>query len=913
MTIEEQLRLQSAAMEAAGHGIVITNRQGIILYINPAFTAMTGYGREEALGQNPRLLKSGKMDPRVYEDLWRTILAGNVWHGELINKRKDGSLYVEFQTITPVHDARGNITHFIAVKQDISERKQAEAALRVSEQRLLAIIDNMSHGVVFSDLDGRLYHWNRAALHMHGFSSQDECRRRLPELREFFELSTLDGQVLECADWPLARILRGERLSNFNLCVHRRDRGWTRVFSYGGDMVTDLEGRPVAFLSIIDITEQVRAAEALQEMNVQLEQRVAQRTHELETAKQQADRALENLRHIEWLITKSTDTEPQRRASRHQPQPYGDLVPLNTSRVVAGAARQEILADLVDDYLDLLDTSAAIYEKNGDYALGLFSSGWCRFMDETSRRSCGTDDNRAALASGKWHCHEACWKTSRQSIETGQPADLECLGGIRIYAVPVVADGAIVGSINFGYGDPPRDAEKLGELAQRYGTSVEVLREKADAYESRPPYLIELAKLRLQSSARLLGMIIERQRAEHLIAERNLQLQALNRSLESAKTQAEQASRAKSEFLSRMSHELRTPLNGILGFGQRLAKSDLAERDQDRVRHVLKAGQHLLELINEILDLSRIETGRLTFSPEPLSMAVALGDAVELVRPLAAEHQIELHLDAPPADCYVLADKQRLTQVLLNLLSNAIKYNRSRGSVSVGCSQTGPERLCLSVRDTGIGIAADRLPHLFEPFNRLGAEQSGIEGTGLGLALSRGLVELMEGRITVESTPGSGTTVRVELPAAASRVLRKAAALPRPSALATDRHTLLYIEDNLDNVTLIEDVLADCPGIRLLTAMQGGIGLDLAAQHHPDLILLDVHLPDMMGDEFLRRLHADPALAGIPVVVLSADATTYQIARLRALGACDYLTKPLDVEKFLTVIDDVLHPKGAAP
>ena len=212
-------------------------------------------------------------------------------------------------------------------------------------------------------------------------------------------------------------------------------------------------------------------------------------------------------------------------AKQSPAQPYGDVTTLNTCRLVMDSVGREILADIMGDYLDLLQTSAAVYEKSGDYAQGLFTSGWCRKMDATSRRLCGTDDNRAALQSGTWHCHESCWQTSKASIETGTPADKPCLGGIRIYAIPIVAGGEVVGSINFGYGDPPQDPQKLREIADRYGLSVDELRKEAAGYESRPSHIIEIAKSRLQTAARLIGEIIERKYAEEKLRRLNEDLE----------------------------------------------------------------------------------------------------------------------------------------------------------------------------------------------------------------------------------------------------------------------------------------------------------------------------------------------------------------------------------------------------
>ena len=381
--------------------------------------------------------------------------------------------------------------------------------------------------------------------------------------------------------------------------------------------------------------------------------------------------------------------------------------------------------------------------------------------------------------------------------------------------------------------------------------------------------------------------------------------------LQRAMRSADQANRAKSEFLSRMSHELRTPLNAILGFGQLLQREPLTDRQRQQIDMIVGGGRHLLTLINEVLDIARIEAGRLDLSPEPVDVASLLHETTSLAQPMADERGIQMTVDLPTGEGpSVLADKQRLKQVLLNLLANAIKYNADGGRVRVFGEAVAADRFRIHVADTGPGIASDKQRRLFTPFDRLGAETSAIEGTGLGLVLSQRLTEIMGGTLTFVSRVDAGSTFTVELarqqPADSVQIVAGAPAPPVPT-VAIPRRTLLYIEDNLTNVKLIEAVLGYRPGIRLVTAMQGGIGLDLARQHHPDLILLDVHLPDMHGRQVMAILRAEPALKPIPVVVISADATTHQIESLLAAGAREYLTKPIDVELFLRIVDRYLQ------
>jgi PAS domain S-box-containing protein len=376
--------------------------------------------------------------------------------------------------------------------------------------------------------------------------------------------------------------------------------------------------------------------------------------------------------------------------------------------------------------------------------------------------------------------------------------------------------------------------------------------------------------------------------------------------LHEAKRQAETANRAKSDMLSRTSHELRTPLNAILGFGQLLELSELGPEDRESVDRIMTAGRHLLRLINEVLDIAGIETGRRTVSREPVSIGEVASEALDMVGGLAATRDIEICASLEGCDDrYVWADRQRLQQVLLNLLSNAIKYNRPGGAVTLACTPSGAETLRLAVTDTGPGIPPEGVAKLFVPFERLGAAETGIEGTGLGLALSKIFVDSMGGSIGVESTVGQGTTFWLDLSVAAAP--GEAASRPEASSgeIALEEcgeRTVLYIEDNLSNVELVERLLRRFPSFQLLSATRGEQGVQLARERLPDLILLDLHLPDIWGDEVLRRLRADPATHDIPVVMLSADATGDQVRRLLAAGARSYLTKPLDCQELLRTI-----------
>jgi signal transduction histidine kinase/CheY-like chemotaxis protein len=388
--------------------------------------------------------------------------------------------------------------------------------------------------------------------------------------------------------------------------------------------------------------------------------------------------------------------------------------------------------------------------------------------------------------------------------------------------------------------------------------------------------------------------------------------------LQEANGQLRAANHAKSEYLSRMSHELRTPLNAILGFAQLLELEDLGEEARDNLRYILSAARHLLELINEVLDIAAIEAGRLPLSLEPVAVADIVAEGVSLIRPLADQHGILLASPTPSCATHILGDRQRLKQIVLNLLSNAVKYNREGGSVQLACDQVDGERLRIKVTDTGPGIPPDAIERLFVPFERLSNEQGSIEGTGLGLPLSKRLAEAMGGTLQVESAVDQGSTFWVELPLTEGPVQRaerqeqvEAAPQAEPDR-AGPALTVLYIEDNLSNLQLVERVLSRRQGVKLISAMRPQLGLDLAGEHHPDLVLLDLHLPDMPGQEVLRRLRSNPKLADIPVVVLSADARPSLIRQLLQQGARAFLTKPLDVRELLGLLDTFAEQRERA-
>jgi PAS domain S-box-containing protein len=391
-----------------------------------------------------------------------------------------------------------------------------------------------------------------------------------------------------------------------------------------------------------------------------------------------------------------------------------------------------------------------------------------------------------------------------------------------------------------------------------------------------------------------------------------------NHEMECARAAAEKASLAKSDFLTGMSHDLRAPLNTILGFAQ-LIDSDIPPptlAQTASVEQILRSGWYLLELINEIVDLSQIESGKLLLSMEPTSLTEVLRECQAMIVPQGRKRGIKMTFPPSGIAYFVNADRTRLKQVLISLLSNAIKYNRPNGTVVVGCtmstSGSTPERIRVSISDTGAGLPPDMLPQLFQPFNRLGRERSAEEGTGIGLAMSKRLVELMGGVIGAESTVGSGSVFWFELDSVAEPRLEidgaRSAIVGVPVRHgAPVRSTLLYVEDNPANLKLIEQIVARSPDIGLLTARDGLEGVKLARAKQPDVILMDINLPGISGIEALKILREDPATAHIPVVALSANAMLGDIDKALQAGFFRYLTKPIKVREFMETLEVALE------
>jgi PAS domain S-box-containing protein len=875
--------------------VYIQDLEGRFLNVNQAVVRAYGYAREELLGKTPDMLAAPEVDMEDTIRRFGLAVQGEPQRCEWWGRRKDGSVF-------PKDLSLARSTYFgqdavIAVARDVTERVEAERALRAREEHFRRLIEHASDPVSIIAPDGTIRYESEAVERMFGWSVAEG-------------LGTSAWERVHPDDHPAVAVALQDVVTHPGKTGsaefrYRDGRGAWRIVEAVGKTLTD-DPEDGIVINTRDVTARRMAEEALRE------------------SEERYRALIENGHDIILILDPETGRIRYQSPSMERILGYGpeDLEDRDVFELIHPADVEDVRASLAGAVASPGTTRSA------EYCFLHRDGGWRHL--ETFGRTLLPDSGAQGLVlntrdiTERKEAEDAVRRSEnhfRRMIENAQDniVILDRLG-MMTYQSPSVlrtlgyTPEELVGRSAFDYVHPD-DARLLAAEMEKtfvepgYVGQVEYrFRHKDGGWR----YLEALGQTLSPDSADE-GVVAN----VRDVTERRLAEGALRR----ATAEAEAANRAKSEFLSRMSHELRTPMNSILGFAQLLDRAGL-QADQHRgVGHILTAGRHLLRLINEVLDIARIESGRQQLSLEPVRLDTVLQEVLVLSRPLAAQAAVSLTAVRVPKTVFVRADRQRLVQVLLNLVTNAVKYNRPGGAVwveweTVPAAEDGEPRLRLRVRDTGRGIAPEQREHLFVPFERLGAEFTEVEGTGLGLALSRRLVEAMAGELALEHSGSEGSSFVLDLHVGddpldglAHRATTAAPALDAGAPCAAV--TLLYVEDNLANLTLVESILESRPGWRTIPALQGRLGAELAREHEPDLVLLDLHLPDVQGDEVLRRLRADVRTAHIPVVMISADATPRTIERLRAQGADAYLTKPLDVDEFLSTIDRLLPVPAA--
>ena len=739
------------------HAIVsIADINGEIIYVNDKFCDVSGYSREELIGQNHRVLKSGMHENEFYDELWHTITHGNVWQGSVCNLSKNGNQYWVDSTIVPFLDVDGIPYQYVSVRTDITQ-------LRINEERLSLSTKFSNIGTWDWNIKSGDLYWSERIAPLFGYQS---------------------GNVETTYENFLAAIHPDDRdlvTSAVNDCVesnkpydieHRVvwEDGTVHWLHETGNVIRDINGKAQHMLGAVrDITE----SRSWQEKLLESEQRM----------RSQLDSMSEGM--------------------------FGLDEKGNTTFVNQAAC--------------------AILGYSQDELIG-------KSILELILRS-----NEAVTLKSEKNVDEIDFKCSDDSIIP-----------VEYSSMPMLQEESIKGTV----------------------VTFKDISERKDN----------------------------------------------ERELVYAKEQAEKANMAKSQFLSSMSHELRTPLNAIMGFSQLMhmdSSSALSDLQKDNVSEILKASEHLLELINEVLDLSKIEAGQVQMSVEPISLSEVIIDSVNLIQPMAVQYNVDLVLlsgdeeindiSMVASELIVLGDKIRLKQIFLNLLSNAIKYNLDKGKVFVSCTVEKDGVCNISVRDTGLGISTEQLEDLFQPFNRLGHENSAVEGTGIGLVITKNLVEMMGGEISCESVIGSGTTFTVELGLLNKELQTKeeSTELPVGKTEIEQQYHVLYIEDNPASIRLMAQVFAQNENFHLSTVHEPVMGLSIIEENKPDLVLLDINLPGMNGYtvlKSLRELFGDD----YPVIALSANASPADVKKAEDAGFNNYLTKPVDIELLMASVNQLL-------
>lgn len=1088
---ERKIQKLSLAVTQSPDLIVITDKNGIIEFVNPAFEVVTGFTFDMVKGKNTRILKSGKNDKQIYVDLWNTINSGKIWTNEWINIKRNGEYYWEHISISPIHDNFGNIINFLAIKQDISdrkrneqeikdlnanlerkieertaelaatnqnlldeiaERKRVEESLSISEYKYRYVVENI-HEIIFqTDVEGKWTFLNKSWETITGFTIDESLGQLFlnyvyPDDRE---------RNIELFE-PL--IKREKEYCSHEIRYLTKSGRFRWIEVYAKLNINENNEVTGTYGSLQDITERKRASEFENEMLQLSPQLTGITLTEISSALNlslsrigkflNADRAyifefnasktemsntyewcnddinpeIENLQNIptevfpKWMetilnheniiIPSVADLPESWQVEREILEPQGIqslvVIPMISENQVIGfvglddvnhkrnyteseinslkiwssilvslinnyhteqlieESRQnfEIFFNTIDDFLWVLDENGNIIHINSTVTnrLGysteeLEKESVIKVHPEARREEAArivaemledkaefcpvpivTKDGKAIpvetrVKHGYWNSKPAIFGVSKdiskiqlseQKFATAFQSNSALLAisdyysgeyvDVNITFVKIIgySKEELLGNTNSNlhlFEDESLRDEILRKLDS--GVSVRELEARIHSKGDKIIYVLLSADIIYVGERKCL-LTVSLDISDRKLAEEEMYL---------ARIEAEKANIAKSEFLSRMSHELRTPMNSILGFAQILEMGELNTGQKKSVNHILKSGKHLLGLINEVLDISRIEAGRLSISIEPIKVKTILDEITDIIHPLANERDIKIYSALNADDqLFVSSDRQSLKQVLLNLMNNAVKYNKSGGNIHVEAhhipgDNAQKDTIRISITDSGIGILEEDIPKLFTPFERIGAHKTDIEGTGLGLAVVKKLIDTMGGTLGVESKLGEGSTFWIQLPATESqlRILANSEFESSENKLQKSKAgTLLYIEDNSSNIELVEQILNfQRPQVQLISNMNGRQAVVLAIEYKPDLILLDLNLPDIHGSEVLKLLKSNPITKEIPVVVLSADAMQKQIENMITSGASSYLTKPLGLTDFLQVIDEFI-------
>lgn len=825
LNLEKTLReYESQKLAMDQHSIVsISDAGGKITYVNHRFCDISGYNEAELIGQDHRIVKSNEHSPEFYKQLWTTIRAGDVWHGEIKNRKKNGEPYWVESTIVPFLNKAGNPYQYISVRTDITAIKNNEIAEKNTKQRLT----EQNTALVILTNNEKLFEHDRTAA--------------------FKTITEITAETLHI-----------DRASIWFFDNNQSELHCETLYN--------------------NIEKQHQTQESL--LFNALPEHIRKVLHE----------------RIIVVDDVKLEAQSHHEANKNYLNQNGICSVMSAGIYSGGICVGMVCFETITDVRHWWPEDTNFITTIADF-VGLLLEQWERLAAQNALKE-----------------SELRLKQSQEFANIGT-IDLE-IPTMNLYWSDIVtpllgyAPGTSPGFDKFINAIDPRDRDNvIAELTECLENGDEFNREFRVVWPDKViRWLSGSGNITYDDNGKplhMLGVIRD------ITVRKNVQDELIL-----AKENAEQANRAKSEFLSRMSHELRTPMNAILGFAQLLEVGDdnLTASQADSVDEILNAGRHLLELINEVLDLSRIEAGKLELHCEVVDFSSIFDECIKLLTPLAREKNISVNNNLDTSHSLnVYADRMRLKQVIVNLLSNAIKYNHDNGSITVSCSQKPNDKLKISISDTGIGIAEEQHPYVFQAFERAGLNNSGIEGSGIGLVITKHLVDLMGGSIHFESNIGQGSTFYIELPQDQEvadihihhKSIRSNKVIKTQKAISTT-FSILYIEDNLANMKLVNNILTKRESVKLIPAITAEEGLKLAQVNPPNLILLDINLPGMDGFEALDEIKENNKLKDIPVIAVTAQAMPYDIERYKQSGFSDYMAKPLEVSKLLKIIDDYI-------
>ncbi|MBW7472848.1 PAS domain-containing protein [Marinobacter sp. F4218] len=951
------------------HAIVsTTDSRGIITEVNRRFCDVSQYSKTELIGQNHRILKSGYHSADFYRDLWKTVSGGDVWQGEICNQAKDGSHYWVSSTVVPFLDSKKRPYKYIAIRKDITHVKASERQVELQGELAKLVSEASAH--VLSGHWSNAPETLRSALHplcrfLDVRHVSIKLHRAVGLLSNWQNYTSGPDQdvSLTITSFETAGTERQENNSHViesrlgtgeeelgSLTMHAGQNRMIEVICAQG--LIDVMGNVISHSLVRWISEYHKERDRERLQTAQSFARIGTWEWNLET-----DELL-------WTdIIPALFGQPEDNVETSYDNFMSAIHPEDREKVESGvtAAIERNKPYRVEHRVVWPDGTVRWLRETG--AVNRSEDGTPRQMlgvveDITAAHEAEVQLARQAQMLNMLHDSLTAFILDGKfeaTIEAMLESLLELTDSESGFMAEVLFDSTeephlrIQSMTDIGWDEASKDIYKqartdrieLNQLDKMLGASIRERRiihsneaESEGIFNHLPqghspiktflsvpimvgPDLVGVFALANRKSgyddalinflrpfSATYGVIINSQRMVDME-------QTHRKNLIRAKLRADKANRAKSEFLSSMSHELRTPLNAILGFAQLLESDDeLNDDQQDSVREIFSASEHLLALINEVLDLARIESGKLDLFLETVPVRDVVEEALTLVRLSAKKRGIRINLDGLH-NFWVTADWTRLKQALLNLLSNAVKYNHTNGTIFLETLPQGDAWLEIRVTDTGVGIPESRIPELFQPFNRLGAELSHIEGTGIGLSLTQRVVDLMGGSIGVRSTVDEGSTFWIRLPvqprdnntneepSLSSDAVWEA---PKDQSLA-EKPTILYIEDNPANLKLVKRIIQCDARFSLLSASSGEEGLRVADNCKPDLILLDINLPDRDGYQVLHALKSRPGNRSLPIVALTASAMPSEVWRGNNAGFDDYLTKPFNVQELMSTLE----------